>query len=398
MSPNAAPPLNFSQGIKNALMTLTEEQTLITDMAQAFALERLRPHAERWDREKMLDRSSLEELAELGFAGIYTGEAHGGSNLGRLDAALIFEQLSKGCISHATFLSIHNMATWMVDRFGDDHIRETFIPSLVSGGRIASYCLTEPGAGSDAASLKTRAVQDGDSYVLNGSKMFISGAGFSDLYVVMARTSDDGAKGISTFVVERGTPGLSFGKNEEKMGWRAQPTAVVSFDDCKIPQSNRVGQEGDGFKYAMAGLDGGRINIAACSLGGAQDALDRALAYAKERRQFGKSIAEFQAIQFKLADMETELQAARTLLYEAAAKLDAKSPDASKFCAMAKRFVTDVGFRVANDALQIHGGYGYLADYEVERIVRDLRVHQILEGTNEIMRVIISRAMLGSGS
>ena len=375
-------------------MTLTEEQTLITDMARAFAMERMRQNAIRWDHEKMLDRDLFEALSELGFGGIYTREEYGGSNLGRLDAVLIFEQLSKGCISHATFLSIHNMATWMIDRFGDEHLRQTFVPALVSGKSIASYCLTEPAAGSDAASLKTRAVRNGDHYILNGAKMFISGAGFSDIYVVMARTSDDGAKGISTFVVERGTPGLSFGKNEEKMGWRAQPTAVVSFDDCEIPASHRVGQEGDGFKYAMAGLDGGRINIAACSLGGAQDALDRALSYAQERRQFGKSIAEFQATQFKLADMETELQAARSLLYQAAAKLDAKAPDASKFCAMAKRFVTDIGFEVANNALQIHGGYGYLADYEVERIVRDLRVHQILEGTNEIMRVIISRALL----
>jgi len=379
-------------------MMLTEEQTLITDMARAVALEQMRPNAERWDREKMLDRGLLEALSELGFGGIYTQEEYGGSGLGRLDAVLIFEQLSQGCVSHASFLSIHNMATWMIDRFASRELREKYVPTLASGARIASYCLTEPGAGSDAASLKTRAVLDGDSYVLNGAKMFISGAGFSDIYVVMARTSDDGAKGISTFIVEKGTPGLSFGKNEEKMGWRAQPTAVVSFDDCKIPAHNRIGQEGDGFKYAMAGLDGGRLNIAACSLGGAQDALNRALDYAKERKQFGQPIAEFQAIQFKLADMETELQAARTLLYEAAAKLDAKAPDASKFCAMAKRFVTDTGFQVANDALQIHGGYGYLADYEVERIVRDLRVHQILEGTNEIMRVIISRAIMGPGS
>ena len=283
----------------------------------------------------------------------------------------------------------------MIDRFADIDLRQRYVPSLVSGQKIASYCLTEPGAGSDAASLRTRAVRDGDFYVLNGSKVFISGAGFSDIYVVMARTANSGANGISTFIVEKGTPGLSFGKNEDKMGWRAQPTATVTFDDCKIPASNRVGEEGAGFKYAMAGLDGGRLNIAACSLGGAQDALDRALGYAKQRSQFGRVIAEFQAIQFKLADMETELQAARSLLYHAAIKLDQKAADASQFCAMAKRFVTDVGFRVANEALQIHGGYGYLADYEVERIVRDLRVHQILEGTNEIMRVIVSRRLLG---
>ncbi|MEM9670920.1 MAG: acyl-CoA dehydrogenase family protein [Pseudomonadota bacterium] len=373
---------------------LTEEQALITDMANAFAREKLRPKAQTWDKAKTLDRPTLDALAELGFAGVYTKAEYGGSALSRLDAVLIFEQLSKGCVSHASFLSIHNMATWMIDRFGDQNLRAKYIPALVSGDLIASYCLTEPGAGSDAASLRTRVERVGDCYILNGSKVFISGAGFSDLYVVMARTADAGAKGISTFVVEKGAEGLSFGKNEDKMGWRAQPTATVSFDDCRIPAENRIGREGDGFKYAMAGLDGGRINIAACSLGGAQDALDRAAAYAKARKQFGKSIADFQATQFKLADMETDLQAARALLYQAASKLDKNKPDASIFCAMAKRFVTDVGFRVANDALQIHGGYGYLADYDVERIVRDLRVHQILEGTNEIMRVIISRNIL----
>ncbi|MEO0549683.1 MAG: acyl-CoA dehydrogenase family protein [Pseudomonadota bacterium] len=377
-------------------MTLTEEQTLITDMARAFAFERLRPNAEQWDREKALDRDVLEDLSELGFGGIYTQEQFGGSGLGRLDAVLIFEQLSKGCVSHATFLSIHNMATWMIDRFASDELRQRFVPDLVAGKKIVSYCLTEPGAGSDAAKLKTRAETTQNGYVLNGAKVFISGAGFSDTYLVMARTSNDGAKGVSAFVVEKDAPGLSFGKNEEKMGWRAQPTAMVNFDDCEIPKSNLIGKEGEGFKYAMAGLDGGRINIAACSLGGAQDALNRALDYAQDRKQFGRAISEFQAIQFKLADMETELQAARALLYQAATKLDAKTGDASKFCAMAKRFVTDTGFKVANDALQIHGGYGYLADYEVERIVRDLRVHQILEGTNEIMRVIVSRALIGS--
>jgi len=375
-------------------MQLSEEQTMISDMAKSFAMDQLRPHAERWDREKHMDRTVLTALAKLGFGGIYTGEQHGGSSLSRLDAVLIFEQLSRGCVSHASFLSIHNMATWMVDTFADDQLREKYIPKLTSAELIASYCLTEPGAGSDAASLKTRAIADGGDYVLNGAKVFISGAGFSDIYLVMARTSDDGARGVSAFLVENGTPGLSFGKNEEKMGWRAQPTAMVNFDDCRVPASNRIGPEGQGFKYAMAGLDGGRLNIAACSLGGAQDALDRALAYSKERKQFGKTISEFQATQFKLSDMEIELQAARALLYAAAGKLDYKSPDASKMCAAAKRFVTDTGFKVANDALQIHGGYGYLADYEVERIVRDLRVHQILEGTNEIMRVIVSREML----
>lgn len=376
-------------------MSLTEQQMMIADMAKAFSTDQLRPNAERWDREKTLDRDVLKAMAALGFGGIYTKEEHGGSGLGRLDAVLIFEQLSKGCVSHAAFLSIHNMATWMLDSFGGDTLRAKYVPELTSANLIASYCLTEPGAGSDAASLKTKAEADGSGhYILNGAKAFISGAGFSDVYLVMARTSDDGARGVSTFLVEKDMPGLSFGKNEEKMGWRAQPTAIVSFDDCRVPEANRIGPQGDGFKYAMAGLDGGRLNIAACSLGGAQDALDRALIYAKERKQFGQTIAGFQATQFKLADMETELQAARALLYEAARKLDQKAPDASKFCAMAKRFVTDTGFKVANDALQIHGGYGYLADYEVERIVRDLRVHQILEGTNEIMRVIVARALL----
>ena len=375
-------------------MLLDEQQSLIVDTARAFAYERLRPNAERWDREKCLDRDALSALGELGFGGIYTDEAYGGSGLGRLDAALIFEQLSHGCISHAAFLSIHNMATWMIDRFGSDALRSKYVPRLCAADLIASYCLTEPGAGSDAASLRTSARQDGDDYVINGAKVFISGAGFSDIYVVMARTSEEGAKGISAFVVEKDTPGLSFGKNEEKMGWRAQPTAMVNFDDCRLPASNRVGEEGQGFKFAMAGLDGGRLNIAACALGGAQDALDRSLDYVRERKQFGQAIADFQATQFKLADMEIELQAARAMLYQAAERLDAKTPDATTHCAMAKRFVTDTAFKVANDALQLHGGYGYLADYEVERIVRDLRVHQILEGTNEIMRVIVSREMM----
>lgn len=377
-------------------MQLTEEQNMIMEMAGSFSDDQLRPNAERWDREKMLDRDVLSAMAELGFGGVYAKEEYGGSGLGRLDAVLIFEQLARGCISHATFLSIHNMATWMVDSFGDDELRSKYIPKLTSAEFIASYCLTEPGAGSDAANLKTSAVKDGGEYVLNGSKAFISGGGFSDIYLVMARTSNDGARGVSTFIVENGTPGLSFGKNEEKMGWRAQPTAIVNFDDCRVPVSQRVGPEGEGFKFAMAGLDGGRLNIAASSLGGGQDAFDRALSYAQERKQFGQNISQFQAIQFKLADMETELQAARALLYKAANTLDQKLPNATRMCASAKRFVTDAGFKVANDALQIHGGYGYLADYEVERIVRDLRVHQILEGTNEIMRVIVARDLLKS--
>ncbi|MDF1679063.1 acyl-CoA dehydrogenase family protein [Ponticaulis sp.] len=373
---------------------LTEEQSLISETAAKFTADMLRPNSARWEEERTLDRSVLEALGELGFGGIYLSEDLGGSGLSRFDAVLIFEQLSKGDISHATFLSIHNMAGAMIDKFASEELRQHYIPKFASCELIASYCLTEPGSGSDAASLRTRAVRDGDDYVLNGSKMFISGAGFSDVYVVMARTSDDGARGISTFIVEKGTEGLSFGKKEEKMGWHAQPTAVVSFDNCRIPATNRVGNEGDGFKYAMAGLDGGRLNIAAASLGGAQEALERALAYAKDRKQFGKAIADFQATQFKLADMDIELSAARALLYTAAQKLDAGAPDASKACASAKRFVTDTGFKVANDALQIHGGYGYLREYEVERIVRDLRVHQILEGTNEIMRVIVSRDLL----
>ncbi len=375
-------------------MQLTEEQVLIRETARGFSDDRLRPNAMRYEQEKRLDRGVLVDLAELGMGGIYTREDCGGSGLSRLDAALIFEELARGDISHATFLSIHNMTTWMVDRFGDDAQRKKLVPDMAGMRAITSYCLTEPNAGSDAASLSTTARRDGDDYVLNGAKMFISGAGWSDAYLVMARTSNDGAKGVSCFYVKQGTEGLSFGKPEEKMGWRAQPTAVVSFDDCRVPAANRIGEEGQGFRFAMAGLDGGRLNIAACALGGAQDAADRALAYAKERKQFGKPIADFQATQFKLADMETELSAARALLWTAAAKLDRKEPDATRYCAMAKRFVTDTAFKVANDALQIHGGYGYLADYEVERIVRDLRVCQILEGTNEIMRVIISRDMM----
>ncbi|MEO0452038.1 MAG: acyl-CoA dehydrogenase family protein [Pseudomonadota bacterium] len=376
-------------------MQLSEDQQIMSDMAAAFSRDQLRPNAQAWDEKGALDRDVLKSLSELGFGGLYTSEEFGGSGLSRFEAVLIFEQLAKGCISHATFLSIHNMATWMVDRFGSDALRSEFVPRLAAADLIASYCLTEPGSGSDAASLKTTAVRDDDDYVLNGSKVFISGAGFSDIYLVMARTSDSGANGISAFLVERDTPGLSFGKNERKMGWKAQPTAMVMFDDCRIPSTHRIGPEGDGFKYAMAGLDGGRLNIAACSLGGAQDAFDRAVAYAQDRKQFGRALVDFQANQFKIADMETALQAARALLHTAARKLDGNADDATRHCAMAKRFVTDTGFQVANEALQIHGGYGYLAEYDVERIVRDLRVHQILEGTNEIMRVIISRALLG---
>ena len=374
--------------------SLTEEQVMIQDMARKFAADQLAPHSERWDEEKHFPIDVIKSTAELGFAGIYTQDDVGGSALSRHDAVLIFEQLSQGDVSTAAFISIHNMATWMIDRFGSDELRQAWVPRLTSMELVASYCLTEPGAGSDAASMTTRAVKDGDDYVITGGKQFISGAGVSDVYVVMARTSDDGAKGVSAFIVEKGMDGLSFGANEKKMGWNSQPTKQVIFDGVRVPAANRIGEEGHGFRFAMAGLDGGRLNIAACSLGGAQFALDRAVEYAKERKQFGKAIADFQATQFKLADMETELQAARVMLYEAATRLDAKAPDATRWCAMAKRFVTDTGFKVANDALQIHGGYGYLKDYRVEQSVRDLRVHQILEGTNEIMRVIISRDML----
>ena len=374
---------------------LTEDQRLIADTARDFAREKLRPNAARWESEGRLDLDTLREMAALGFAGIYVKEDVGGSGLSRLDAVLIFEALSQGCVATAAFVSIHNMCSWMIDTFASDEQRARLLPALTRMDKIASYCLTEPNAGSDAASLRTTAKADGNSaYVLNGSKAFISGGGFSDLYVVMARTGEAGAKGVSTFVVEKGTKGLSFGKNEEKMGWRAQPTSTVIFEDCRVPADNRIGPEGDGFTYAMRGLDGGRLNIAACSLGGAFDALARALTYARERKQFGRALGEFQATQFKLADMATDLEAARAILYEAARRLDARDGEATKFCAMAKRFVTDAGFRVANEALQIHGGYGYLRDYEVERIVRDLRVHQILEGTNEIMRVIIAREMM----
>ena len=374
--------------------SLSEEQVMIQDMARRFAKERLAPYSAEWDETEHFPLDVIRDSAELGFAGIYTSESGGGADLSRFDAVLIFEQLSYGDVATAAFISIHNMATRMIDQFGSDAQRADWVTRLTAMDLVASYCLTEPGSGSDAAALKTTAVRDGDEYVLNGSKQFISGAGASDVYVVMARTSDDGARGVSTFIAEKGTPGLSFGANEKKMGWKSQPTAQVIFDDARVPASNRIGDAGHGFKFAMAGLDGGRLNIAACSLGGAQRALDKAIDYARERKQFGRAIADFQATQFKLADMETELNAARVMLYEAAQKLDAKAPDATRWCAMAKRFVTDTGFKVANDALQIFGGYGYLADYGIEQIVRDLRVHQILEGTNEIMRVIISRDML----
>ena len=374
--------------------TLSDDQRAIKEMARAFASAELAPHSARWDEERFFPVEVMRQAAGLGLAGIYVREDVGGSGLSRLDAALIFEELSRGDVSVAAFISIHNMASWMIDRFGSDALRRRFLPRLTSMELIASYCLTEPGSGSDAAALKTSAVRDGDHYVLNGTKAFISGAGVSDVYVVMCRTGADGPKGISTLVVEKGTPGLSFGANERKMGWNAQPIATVNFDDCRVPAENRVGQEGEGFRFAMMGLDGGRLNIAACSLGGAGLALDTALDYARSRRQFGKTLSEFQALQFKLADMATELEAARLMVRNAADALDKRQPDTTKLCAMAKRFATDVGFEVANQALQLHGGYGYLRDFPLERIVRDVRVHQILEGTNEVMRVIAAREML----
>ena len=375
---------------------LTGEQKAIQDMALDFAMAEMAPNAMRWDEEKIFPTDVLRELAQLGFAGVYIGEEYGGSGLGRFEAALVFEALSAGCTSTAAYLTIHNMASWMIDSFGNEDQRAKFIPPLMRMDMMASYCLTEPGSGSDAAAMRSRAQRDGDHYILNGSKAFISGAGYSDLYVAMVRTGDEGANGVSCFLVEKDTPGLSFGANERKMGWNSQPTAQVIFEDCRVPAENLLGNQGDGFKFAMKGLDGGRLNIAACSLGTAQRAFDKALAYAGEREQFGNRISDFQAIQFKLADMATELQAARLMLYDAARALDSNDPERTKRSAMAKRFVTDAGFNIANEALQIHGGYGYLQDYEVERMVRDLRVHQILEGTNEIMRVIIARHLLHS--
>jgi hypothetical protein len=373
---------------------LSDEQLAIQEMARNFAAQELAPYAAEWDEKKRFPVDVIRKSAALGLAGIYTREDVGGSGLGRLDAALIFEALSEGCTATAAYISIHNMCSWMIDRFGSEELRRKYCPRLTSMELLSSYCLTEPGSGSDAAALKTRAVRDGDDYVLNGSKAFISGAGDTDLYVVMVRTGGEGPKGISTVLVEKGTKGLSFGANERKMGWNAQPTAIVNFEDCRIPVSNRVGAEGDGFKFAMMGLDGGRLNIAACSLGTAAGALKAALDYANERRAFGKRLNEQQALQFKLADMATELEAARIFLYLAAWKLDHKTSDATKFCAMAKRLVTDKGFDIVNEALQIHGGYGYLRDYPLERMLRDVRVHQILEGTNEIMRVIVARDLL----
>ncbi|MGY6570616.1 MAG: acyl-CoA dehydrogenase family protein [Salinarimonas sp.] len=377
------------------MFVLNEDQAAIRDMAESFAAEKLAPDAVRWDEEKHFPVDVMREAAALGMGGIYIGEDVGGSGLTRLDAALIFEALATGCPTVSAYISIHNMAAWMIDRYGDENQRETWLPGLCNMDLLASYCLTEPGAGSDAAALKTRAVRDGDDYIVSGVKQFISGAGTSDLYVTMVRTGAEGAGGISTLVIDKDTLGLSFGAEEKKMGWNAQPTRQVIFEDARVPVANRLGDEGAGFRIAMAGLDGGRLNIGACSLGGAQAALDRTLDYVRARHAFGRAVAQFQTVQFTIADMATELEAARTFLWRAAAALDAKAPDATRLCAMAKRVATDTGFDVANKALQLHGGYGYLADYGIEKIVRDLRVHQILEGTNEIMRLIVARDLIG---
>ncbi len=373
---------------------LDETRQAIQDTARQFARETLLPNAAHWDEARIFPREALQAAAALGFAGIYTREAHGGSGLGRLEAALIFEELAAADPSTAAFLSIHNMVAWMIDRFGDEAQHGRFLPKMMRGEIIASYCLTEPGSGSDAASLRTTARRDGEHYVLNGSKAFISGGGASDLYAVMVRTGGAGPRGISCVLVEKGTPGLAFGKPERKLGWNSQPTTLVTFEDCRVPVANRLGAEGEGFRIALAGLDGGRVNIAACSLGGARAARDLALAYVRERRQFGQRLADFQALQFRLADMATEWEASRLMVHRAAVALDQGAPDATSRAAMAKRFATDACFRITDEALQLHGGYGYIKEYAIERYLRDLRVHRILEGTNEIMRVIIARHLL----
>ncbi len=373
---------------------LTEEQSAIFDMARDFGQEHIAPHARTWEAEGTIPKDLWPKLSELGFGGLYVSEDRGGSGLSRLDATLVFEALSHSCASVAAFLSIHNMCARMIEAYGTDALKDRILPKALTMETILSYCLTEPGSGSDAAALKTKAERDNAGYQLTGTKAFISGGGYSDAYIVMARTSDDGAKGISAIVVEDGAPGLSFGGLEDKMGWRSQPTRQVQMDNCPAPAENLLGEEGMGFKYAMAGLDGGRLNIAACSIGAAQSALDQTVAYMAERKAFGKSIDQFQGLQFRLADMEIALQSARTFLRQAAWKLDTSAPDATKFCAMAKKLCTETGSEVADQCLQLHGGYGYLADYGIEKIVRDLRVHQILEGTNEIMRLITARHMI----
>jgi len=385
-APTSAPPL----------FTLTDDHRAIRDMAREFAAEKLAPHAIEWDETKHFPVDVMREAAALGMGGVYIREDVGGSGLTRLDAALIFEALATGCPTVSAYVSIHNMAAWMIDRFGTDAQRQAWLPQLCTMEFLASYCLTEPGAGSDAAALKTRAVREGDHYVLDGQKQFISGAGAGDLYVVMVRTGAEGPSGISTLVVPGDTPGIVLGANERKMGWNAQPTCTVAFDGARVPVANRLDDEGMGFRIAMAGLDGGRLNIAACSIGGAQFCLERTIEYMRERKQFGARLADFQALAFRIADYATELQAARLMVHHAASAVTAKAPGATRLAAQAKRFATDVGFEAVNGCLQLHGGYGYLRDHPIERVLRDVRVHQILEGTNEVMRLIVSRDMLGN--
>ncbi|ELI5378579.1 TPA: acyl-CoA dehydrogenase family protein [Vibrio parahaemolyticus] len=376
---------------------LNEDQLAFAEVAKQFADQMLAPHAAEWDENHHFPKDVLRQAGELGFLSIYTPPEHGGLGLSRLDAAIIFEQLAMGCTATTAFMTIHNMATWMITSFAKAEVAQQFSADLISGEKLASYCLTEPNAGSDAASLTTSAVRDGDEFVLNGAKVFISGAGDTDVLVVMARSCGEGAGGVSAFVVPADIEGISYGKKEAKMGWNCQPTRMITFENVRIPADYLLGKEGEGFKFAMLGLDGGRINIATCSVGTAQQALNEAKQYMTERKQFGRSLAQFQALQFKLADMATELVAARQMVRLAAAKLDAQHAEKSAYCAMAKRFATDVGFKVCDQALQIHGGYGYIKEYPVERHFRDVRVHQILEGTNEIMRLIISRRLLTDG-
>jgi len=375
---------------------LSEEQRAFQQTARDFAHSEMVPHARAWDEDEIFPADTLRKAAALGFGGIYVRDDVGGSALSRLDATIIFEELAQGCTSTAAYISIHNMAAWMIDAFADAPQRQRFLPKLCTMEHFASYCLTEPDAGSDAASLRTSAVLDGDHYVLDGAKAFISGGGTSDVYVCMVRTGDSGPGGISCIVVENGTPGLSFGAKEKKLGWHSQPTAVVNFDQCRVPVANRIGAEGEGFRIAMSGLDGGRLNIAACSVGGAQFCLERTVDYMRERKQFGQRLADFQALRFRLADYATELEAARLMVRRAAAAVTSREPGGTRLAAMAKRFATDVGFEVVNGCLQLHGGYGYLRDHPIERVLRDVRVHQILEGTNEVMRLIVSRDLLGN--
>ena len=374
--------------------SLTEDQLAIQEMAQKFTADAITPHAAEWDEKHIFPRDVIKQSADLGFGGIYISEESGGIGLGRLESAIIMVAMAYGCPATSSFISIHNMASWMIDCFGSQVVKDKFLPDLIPMEKISSYCLTEPGSGSDAAALKTSARRDGDDYIVNGGKQFISGAGVNDVYVTMVRTSDDGAKGVTCLVIEKDMDGVSFGAPERKLGWNASPTAQVHFDNVRVPAENRIGDEGEGFRIAMAGLDGGRLNIGACSLGGAQRCLDEAVNYTKERKQFGKAISDFQNTQFMLADMATDLEASRALLYLAAAKVTEDAPDKTKFAAMAKRLATDTGSKIANDALQLFGGYGYLQDYPIERFWRDLRVHSILEGTNQVMRMIVSRELL----